>query len=183
MTQIVGQSHLYGSRNAWQRLLEIAAAHFPDAYGDFWTLYLSDAVLTCYPNHAGTGYRFVCPAMAPFEAKRKAEGRLSMKPALAALATDLQEFEIDEGKRYARMAASGGTAISVAYARSMQEGFGYAAFDDAYAELTTEHQRYAAKKRRRRLRFGLPVKALRGRAKRKAERYAQLRQGPPDSPL
>lgn len=127
--------------HAWNRLIEISRARFPFTSAELERVWATGAALELWLSDDGASYRAAIPVLA---------GREDLYPVLNALAADRRDYEVEDGKRLARQASAG--ALSAAYCRSMCEGFGYAAFDAALAELTTEHQRQAAKQSRRRSR-------------------------------
>ncbi len=157
------------SSHAWRRALDIAGSHFPDAYGPIFRLYASGASLDLYPNETGDGYYVACPSIPPGS---------PLNAVLAALAEDRKEYEIEDGRRLARLAFNDHTYAVDTY-RSGTEGFGGTAFDEEYAALTEEHQRAAQKAQARSRRYNLPVKALRGWIARKLARREKVRQGDP----
>jgi hypothetical protein len=139
------------SARPWRRLLEIAADHFPDTLADLAFLRTRGVKLELHVNDDRASYfvKLVGPDVHLVEADRKAQGRTPLSQALAALAADSQEHEAAEGRRLARDVAIG--TLTLPYARSLCEGFGFQSFDVELARYRGEisQAKAAAKKRPR----------------------------------
>jgi hypothetical protein len=93
--------------------------------------------------------KLVGPDVHVVEADREAEGRSLLSQPLAALPADSQEHEAAEGRKLARDVAIG--ALTLRYARSLCEGFGFESFDVELARYHAEiaQSKAAARKRAR----------------------------------
>jgi hypothetical protein len=161
-----------GHDATWRRAMQIAHDHFPLAYAEVYALATRGAVLDSYPNDGGDGYYIDCPAV---------RGRKDLDAVWAATAQDRKEWEIATARELAGIFFDGTTGLQSASLAAQAEGFGVAAFDERFAELTDEHQKRAARKRRRGWPRGFVLKSLRGRAARKAARKAaRMAYMPPD---
>jgi hypothetical protein len=139
------------SARPWRRLLEIAADHFPDTVADL-TLLRSRRVkleLRLNEDRASYSVTLVGSDVHVVEADRSAQGRMPLSQPLAALAADSQEHEAADGRKLARDAAIG--ALTLRYARSLCEGFGFESFDVELARYQAEiaQSKAVAKKRPR----------------------------------
>lgn len=133
----------------WRRLLEIAADNFPDTVSDLTLLRSRGVKLELHVHDDRTSYaaNLVGPDVNVVEENRSAQGRIPLSQPLAALAADTQEHEVAEGRKRARDVAMG--ALTLRYARSLCEGFGFESFDVELARYQAEiAQSKAAAKRR-----------------------------------
>jgi hypothetical protein len=139
------------SGRPWRRLLEIAADNFPDTVADLTLLRSRGAKLELRVNDDRTSYliTLVGADVHRVEADRSAQGRIPLSQPLAALAADSQEHEAAEGRKRARDVALG--ALTLRYARSLCEGFGFESFDVELARYQAEiaQSKFLAKKRPR----------------------------------
>lgn len=126
---------------AWGRLKTIAKSDYPASYARLLTFEADGASLTRWLNDAGDGYyiRLEHPGFTP-----------DLELPLAALARDRRAFEIADAHRLAQIAARG--ELSVDYARSMADGFGYEAFNAEFSTLRDQRKKAGKKKGDR---FGL----------------------------
>jgi hypothetical protein len=135
----------------WRRLLEIAADTFPDTVADLALLRSRGVKLELHVDDDRTSYfaTLVGPDVQAVEADRHAQGRIPLSQPLAALAADTQEHEAAEGRKRARDVAMG--ALTLRYARSLCEGFGFESFDVELARYQAEiaQSKALAKKRPR----------------------------------
>ncbi len=147
------------SSRPWNRLIEIAADRFPDTLEDLTALRLQKVKLGLHINEDATAYAAVLvgPDVASVHQRRAADGVRPLDEPLAALAADTQEFEVTRARRLAREAARG--ELTPRYARSVCEGFGYAAFDAELSRYQAEIQMSIAARKSRAKRW-----SLRGRA-------------------
>jgi len=132
----------------WRRLIEIAADNFPDTVADLILLRSRGVKLELHVNDDRTSYfgTLVGSDVHVVKADRRAQGRIPLSEPLAALAADTQEHEAAEGRKRARDVAMG--ALTLRYARSLCEGFGFESFDVELARYQAEiAQSKAAKKR------------------------------------
>jgi hypothetical protein len=122
----------------WRRLLEIAADFFPETLDDLASLRSRGVKLELHVDEDRTGYvaRLVGPEVETVEADRLARRRMPLSEPLAALAGDTKEYEAVEGRRLARDVATG--ALTLKYARSLCEGFGFESFDVELARYHAE---------------------------------------------
>ncbi|MFZ2032350.1 MAG: hypothetical protein WAW53_01200 [Candidatus Dormiibacterota bacterium] len=133
----------------WRRLLEIAADNFPDTVADLALLRSRGVKLELHVNDDRTSYAatLVGSDVDLVEENRSAQGRIPLSQPLAALAADTQEHEVAEGRKRARDVAM--RALTLRYARSLCEGFGFESFDVELARYQAEiAQSKAAAKRR-----------------------------------
>jgi hypothetical protein len=133
----------------WRRLLEIAADHFPDTLADLTFLRSRGVKLELHVNDDRASYfvKLVGPDVDIVEAGERAEGRTPLDQPLAALAADTQEHEAAEGRKLARQVATG--ALTLRYARSLCEGFGFESFDVELARYQAEISQSKAAMRKR----------------------------------
>ena len=133
----------------WRRLLEIAADNFPDTITDLTLLRSRGVKLELHVNDDRTSYAatLVGSDVDVVEENRSAQRRIPLSQPLAALAADTQEHEVAEGRKRARDVAMG--ALTLRYARSLCEGFGFESFDVELARYQAEiaQSKAAAKKR------------------------------------
>lgn len=126
------------SARPWRRLLEIAADNFPDTVADLALLRSRGVKLELCVTDDRTSYfaTLVGADVDVVEADRSAQGRMPLGEPLAALAADTQEHERAEGRKWARDVAIG--ALTLRYARSLCEGFGFESFDVELARYQAE---------------------------------------------
>lgn len=126
------------SARPWRRLLEIAADHFPDTLADLTLLQSRGVKLEMHVSDDRASYlvKLVGPDVQVVETDRNAKGRTSLSEPLAALSADSQEHEAAEGRKLAREVAIG--ALTLRYARSRCEGFGFESFDGELARYQAE---------------------------------------------
>ena len=133
----------------WRRLLEIAADNFPDTVADLSLLRSRGVKLELHVSDDRTSYAatLVGSDVDLVEENRSAQGRIPLSQPLTALAADTQEHEVTEGRKRARDVAMG--ALTLRYARSLCEGFGFESFDVELARYQAEiaQSKAAAKKR------------------------------------
>jgi hypothetical protein len=133
----------------WRRLLEIGADHFPDTLADLTFLRSRGVTLELHVSDDRTSYfvTLVGSEVHVVEADRSARGRIPLSEPLAALAADSREHEAADGRKLARDVAIG--ALTLRYARSLCEGFGFESFDVELARYQSEiaQSKALAKKR------------------------------------
>jgi hypothetical protein len=139
------------SARPWRRLLEIAADHFPDTVADLTLLRSRRVKLELRVSEDRTSYSvtLVGSDVHVIEADRSARGSMPLSQPLAALAADSQEHEAADGRKLARDAAIG--ELTLRYARSLCEGFGFESFDVELTRYQAEiaQSKAVAKKRPR----------------------------------
>jgi hypothetical protein len=139
------------SARPWGRLLEIAADNFPDTLADLTLLRSRGVKLELRVNDDRASYfvTLLGSDVHVVEAERSAQGRIPLSQPLAALAADSQEHEAADGRKLARDVAVG--TLTLRYARSLCEGFGFESFDVELARYQAEigKSKAVAKKRPR----------------------------------
>jgi len=143
------------SSRPWSRLIEIAADRFPDTVEDLTMLRQRKVKLELHVNEEATSYAAILagPDVATVTQQRAAHGLPPLDEPLAALAIDTREFEVARARRLAREAALG--ELTPRYARSICEGFGYAAFDIELSRYQAEIQMSIAAQKPRAKRWSL----------------------------
>ena len=128
----------------WLRLLELAADHFPDTLADLTFLRRCNTRLELHLDDARLAYfaQLVGPEVGAVETRRQAQGRISLTGPLAAVATDIREYEVAAARRLAREVAKGG--LTPKRARALCDGLGYEAFDVELSRYRAELAHYKA---------------------------------------